>query len=120
LQEENNLKLVLAKDGSADTIQPYLAREYGVARYSRILEGDFAAADQYYQRTRSFWTQVLANWTQLFQQHASLSLRAPVDQAGLFHELFEYADHLAGGETPPEPANAVIHQSLAQMGVPAN
>ena len=118
LQEENNLKLVLAKDGTADTLQPYLAREYGVARYSRILGGDFAAADEYYQHTRSFWTSVLANWTQLFQEHSTISLRAPVDQAGLFHKLFEYADHLAGGETPAEPANVVIHQSLAEMGAP--
>ena len=118
LQEENNLKLVLAKDGTAAAAQPYLAREYGVARYSRILDADFAAADEYYQRTRSFWTSVLASWTQLFQEHASIALRAPVDQAGLFHKLFEYADHLAGGEAPAEPAKVVIHQSLAEMGAP--
>jgi hypothetical protein len=118
LQEENNLKLVLGKDGSADTVQPYRAREYGVARYSRILGADFGAADEYYQRTRSFWTGVLTNWTQLFQGHSTISLRAPVDQAGLFRKLFEYADRLAGGETPAEPANVVIHQSLAEMGAP--
>jgi hypothetical protein len=61
---------------------------------------------------------VLANWTQLFQAHATISLRAPVDQAGLFRKLFEYADRLAGGETPAEPADVVIHQSLAEMGAP--
>jgi hypothetical protein len=118
LQEENNLKLVLAKDGTVDSARPYLAREYGVARYSRIRGADFQAADEYYQRTRSFWTSVLASWTQLFQKHASISLRAPVDQAGLFRKLFEYADHLASGETPAETAQVVIHQSLAEMGAP--
>jgi hypothetical protein len=118
LQEENNLKLVLAKDGTVDSARPYLAREYGVARYSRIRGTDFGAADEYYQRTRSFWTRVLADWTQLFQEHASISLRAPVDQAGLFRKLFDYADHLAAGETPAGPAQAVIHQSLAEMGAP--
>jgi len=118
LQEENNLKLVLAQDGTVDTAHPYAAREYGVARYSRILQADFAAADEYYQRTRSFWSTVLASWTQLFQQHPTISLRAPVDQAGLFRKLFEYADHVAGGETPAEPVNVVIHQSLAEMGAP--
>jgi hypothetical protein len=96
---------VLAKDATADSARPYLAREYGVARYSRILGADFEAADQYYQRTRSFWGSVLTNWTQLFQ-------------AGLFRKLFEYADQLAGGETPAQPANLVIHQSLAEMGAP--
>jgi hypothetical protein len=116
LQEENNLKMVLGKDGSTDPVQPYLAREYGVARYSRILGADFAAADEYYQRTRSFWSSVLTSWAQLFQQRSTVSLRAPVDQAGLFHKLFDYADQLASGDTPPEPATAVIHQSMVEMG----
>jgi hypothetical protein len=120
LQEENNLKMVLGKDGTADAAQPYVAREYGVARYQRVLGGDFQAADEYYQRTRSFWTSVLANWAQLFQQHPSVSLRAPVDQAGLFHKLFEYADQLASGTPPAEPAAAVIHQSLVEMGAPVS
>jgi hypothetical protein len=118
LQEENNLKMVLAKDGTADATHPYLAREYGVARYSRVLGGDFQAADEYYQRTRPFWTSVLTNWAQLFQEHPAITLRAPVDQAGLFRKLFDYADHLAGGETPAQPAAAVIHESLADMGAP--
>ena len=52
LQEENNLKLVLGANGQADPAQPYRAREYGVARYSRMRGGDFHAADEYYQRTR--------------------------------------------------------------------
>jgi hypothetical protein len=118
LQEENNLKMVLGQDGAANREQPYLAREYGVARYSRILGGDFHAADEYYQRTRTFWTSVLTTWHQLFEQHPVVTLRAPVDQAGLFRKLFEYADHLAGGEAPSEPAATVIHASLADMGAP--
>jgi hypothetical protein len=118
LQEENNLKAVLASDGKPDTSRPYLAREYGVARYSHIRNGDFAAADEYYQKTRTFWDGVLATWTQLFNEHAAVSLRAPVDQAGLFRKLFDYADHLADGERPAQPADAVIHESLADMGAP--
>jgi hypothetical protein len=118
LQEENNLKMVIGTDGSADPALPYLAREYGVARYSRILAGDFQAADEYYQRTRSFWTNVLTNWHQLFQAHSVVALKAPVDQAGLFQKLFAYADQLAGGETPAQPADAVIRESLADMGAP--
>lgn len=118
LQEENNLKMVLDKEGSPDRAQPYRAREYGVARYSRMLGGDFQAADEYYQRTRSFWTGVLTSWHELFQAHSVVALRAPVDQAGLFRKLFEYADQLAGGQTPGQSAAAVIHDSLADMGAP--
>jgi hypothetical protein len=118
LQEENNLKMVLGTNGQMDAGQPYRAREYGVARYSRMRGGDFAAADEYYQRTRSFWTRVLTDWHELFQTHPSVTLRAQVDQAGLFKNLFEYADQLAGGQTPPRSADSVIHDSLADMGAP--
>jgi len=117
LQEENNLKMVLGQEGTADPAQPYRSREYGVARYSKMKGGDFQAADEYYQRTRSFWTSVLTSWHGLFQSHSVITLRAPVDQAGLFRKLFEYADQLAGGQTPAQSADSVIHESLADMGV---
>jgi hypothetical protein len=118
LQEENNLKMVLGANGQADPSQPYRSREYGVARYSRMRGGDFQAADEYYQRTRTFWTSVLTEWHELFQTHPTVTLRAQVDQAGLFRKLFEYADQLASGQTPPESVDAVIHESLAEMGAP--
>jgi hypothetical protein len=118
VQEENNLKTVLTPDRVIDAAHPYLAREYGVARYSHVRGADTAAADEYYQRTRAFWDGVLSTWTQLFVAHPQITLRAPVDQAGLFHKLFEYADHLAAGERPNVPADAVIRESLLDMGAP--
>jgi hypothetical protein len=118
VQEENNLKAVLTADRVIDPAHPYLAREYGVARYSHVLGADTAAADEYYQRTRAFWDGVLSTWTQLFVGHPEITLRAPVDQAGLFHKLFEYADHIAAGERPNVPADEVIRESLLDMGAP--
>jgi hypothetical protein len=118
VQEENNLKMVLTPDRTLDAARPYLAREYGVARYSRIRGGDFAVADEYYQKTRPFWNGVLATWTQLFAGHPQITLRAPVDQAGLFHKLFEYADRIAAGERPATPADEIIRESLLDMGAP--
>ena len=118
VQEENNLKTVLTDDRKIDSSHPYVAREYGVARYSRIQGYDFAAADEYYHRTRPFWSGVLSTWTQMFAAHPQITLRAPVDQAGLFHKLFEYADQLAAGQRPPVPADDVIHDSLSNMGAP--
>jgi len=116
-RKKTNLKMVLGQEGTADPAQPYRSREYGVARYSKMKGGDFQAADEYYQRTRSFWTSVLTSWHGLFQSHSVITLRAPVDQAGLFRKLFEYADQLAGGQTPAQSADSVIHESLADMGV---
>jgi uncharacterized protein DUF6607 len=118
VQEENNLKAVLTPERALDAAKPYLAREYGVARYSRIKGYDFAAADEYYRRTRPFWDGVLSTWHQLFAAHPQITLRAPVDQAGLFHKLFEYADQLAAGERPTVPADEVIRESLLDMGAP--
>jgi hypothetical protein len=118
VQEENNLKTVLTPERALDPARPYLAREYGVARYSRLRGAEVAAADEYYQRTRAFWDGVLSTWTQLFVAHPQITLRAPVDQAGLFHKLFEYADHLAAGERPRIPADEVIRESLLDMGAP--
>ena len=118
LQEENNLKTVLTAERAIDPEHPYRAREYGVARYSRLRDADFAAADEYYQKTRAFWDGVLSNWHQLFVAHPQITLRAPVDQAGLFQKLFEYADQLAAGKRPAVPADAVIRESLLDMGAP--
>ena len=118
VQEENNLKMVLTPERALEATKPYLAREYGVARYSRIKDYDFAAADEYYQRTRPFWDGVLSTWHELFAAHPQITLRAPVDQAGLFQKLFEYADRLAAGERPTVPADEVIRQSLLDMGAP--
>ena len=118
VQEENNLKTVLTPEREIDPTHPYLAREYGVARYSRLRDADIAGADEYYQRTRAFWDGVLSTWRELFAAHPQITLRAPVDQAGLFHKLFEYADQIAAGERPTLPADEVIRQSLLDMGAP--
>jgi len=118
LQEENNLKAKLTDARQLDPAQPYLAREYGVARYERLEDPDFAAATRYYERTRAFWNAVRGSWIDLFERHGEITLRGAVDQQGLFVPLFEYADQLAAGKTPEVPAPIVIRRALANMGVP--
>jgi hypothetical protein len=117
LQEENNLKTVLSAQRTMDAARPYVAREYGVARYERIRDADFAAADHYYDRTREFWDDVRGRWSQVFAQRGSVTLRGPVDKLGLFRPLFEQADAIeesgakAGGDN-----REVIDQALKNMG----
>jgi hypothetical protein len=118
LQEENNLKTVLTDDRTIDSAQPYRAREYGAARYARLKDADFAAADQYFERTRVFWDAVQSAWSDVFRRHGTVTLRAPVDQAGLFKDVFEYADEIAAGKTPATAADQVIRDSLRNMGAP--
>jgi hypothetical protein len=117
-QEENNLKGVLTAQRALSATQPYLAREYGFARYERIRDADFAAADRYYERTKDFWGRVRARWAGAFAKHGVVTLQGPVDKLGLFHPLFERADQidqeareLAGDD------ERVIREALEKMGV---
>ena len=116
LQEENNLKAVLTDERKLDAAKPYLAREYGVARYERIVEGDFAAADRYYQQTRSFWDAVGDRWRAAFAQQGVITLKGPVDKLGLFTPLFAHADAIAEGEAANAKNAAVIESALREMG----
>jgi hypothetical protein len=119
VQEENNLKGVLTESRKLSSEQPYLAREYGVARYERLAGPDFSAADQYYERTRALWGQVRDAWYARFRETPQITLRAQVDQAGLFRPLFEQADKLASGENVSGDNTAVIDASLKDMGAGA-
>ncbi len=62
MQEENNLKLALDEAGKPRAAMPYLAREYGVARYERIKNFDFTAGKDYFDKTEPFWAEVRAAW----------------------------------------------------------
>lgn len=116
-QEENNLKTVLTPDRAVRATQPYVAREYGVARYERLRDADFAAANLYYERTRAFWASVRDAWRDVFDVGDAVTLRARVDEAGLFATTFAHADALAANETPDRAPQDVIRESLRQMGV---
>jgi hypothetical protein len=117
VQEENNLKAVLTAAHELDPSRPYLAREYGVARYERIRDADFAAADQYYQRTREFWDQVRDRWSKVFAERGTVTLKGPVDKLGLFQPLFAHADEIAEqGAAASKNNQQVIESALKGMG----
>ena len=118
LQEENNLKAVLTAPRTLSPATPYVGREYGVARYERIQDADFAAADQYYARTKDFWDAVREHWSRAFAQQGTVTLKGPVDKLGLFRPLFERADALQ--EKPrklTEDDQRAIREALEAMGV---
>lgn len=117
VQEENNLKTVLDAQRQIDATRPYLAREYGVARYERLREADFAAADRYYERTRGFWDQVRDSWSDAFAKQTTITLRGPIDKLGLFVPLFERADAIESQGTTSTAEDAkVIQDALRDMG----
>jgi hypothetical protein len=100
-QEENNLKAVLTTDRQLDARRPYAGREYGLARYERLAKDGFAAADDYYGKTRAFWNRVAAAWSTAFARHGAITLRGASDKLGLFQPLFERAEKIQAGEHSP-------------------
>jgi hypothetical protein len=117
VQEENNLKGVLTASRELDPSRPYVGREYGVARYERIRDADFAAADRYNERTKEFWNQVRDRWSKVFADRGTVTLVGPVDKLGLFKPLFEHADAIAEQGAPAAKKNPeVIEAALKGMG----
>jgi hypothetical protein len=117
IQEENNLKAVLTPLRELDPSRPYVGREYGVARYERIRDADFAAADSYYARTKDFWDQVRDRWSKVFAERGSVTLKGPVDKLGLFLPLFAHAEAIVEQGAPAAKKNAeVIDSALKAMG----
>jgi hypothetical protein len=115
IQEENNLKAVVTETRALDAKRPYLGREYGVARYERMKDADFNAADEYYERTKQFWRDVRAAWVDKFQRQRVVTLRGPVDKLGLFVPLFERADEIAA--QPGEQANSNKNASVIRTAL---
>lgn len=113
LHEENNLKRTVG----AGAALPYVGREYGVARYERIADGDFSEADQYYAATRDFWDAVLEVWDGIWSEHAEVQVDANSDQSGAFAQLFELAGEFADGRLDIESAKPRIRAALAAQGI---
>jgi hypothetical protein len=112
VQEENNLKLALDESGKPRHGIPYLAREYGVARYERIKDYDFAPGKDYFEKTEPFWAAVRAAWNVIIR-HGHFRLTGPVDEDQLFIPFFGYAERLADGQPfVPEDARTFIEQTL--------
>jgi hypothetical protein len=118
LQEENNLKTVLELNRSVSETTPFVAREYGVARYEHIREAHFAAADRYYQRTKEFWDEVRNRWNGIFTDQEVVTLTGPVDKLGLFRPLFTRAEEIeAQSRAVNDDDERVIADALKAMGV---
>jgi hypothetical protein len=119
IQEENNLKATGQPGSPRAGAMPYVGREYGVARYERIADGELTASDGYYQSTRAFWNEVGATWERAWRDHSHITLKAPTDQSGEFAQLFDLADQFAAGKLAAGDVRGAIGKALRNIGVPA-
>jgi len=115
VQEENNLKMAIEGPARERAAMPFLAREYGVARYERIKDYDFGAGEKYFARTEPFWTEVRAAWREIEHRDGRFTLQAQVDQGQLFTSFFEYAEKLADGAAfDRDDARGFIERTLRE------
>lgn len=112
VQEEENLKRVLAAPGAPAPTQPYLAKELGVNRYERISGFDFSAGDRYWQQTAPYWADVRALWAEFLGAQPTLTIVEEVDGLPLFAALFEQAETLTAGDYESATAQPLIRAIL--------
>lgn len=110
VHEQENYKVKLNEKGDLAESMPYLAKELGLNRYTRITGFDFSAGDQYWRQTGPFWREVRRQWDALIEQHPAFELRKAVDGNPLHRPLFEYAQNFSKAE-----ADRADREFIAQL-----
>ena len=106
---QDNLKL----DSTAESARRYLAREFGVNRYTRITTFDFTPAYDYWTRTQAFWRDVRQAWTEQLNTGARLILRPEVEGKSLWLTLFTQAELAQQNDTENRPViDAILDRFL--------
>jgi hypothetical protein len=108
LHVQDNWKRVAGESEGEDGPTRYLAHEYGLDRYERIVAPTLEAADQYWLKTGSYWAEVRRAWAEVFARHDRITLQAEIGGRRLFEEHFDYAEDLANG-APFDAAAAGRH-----------
>ena len=96
VHEQDNLKAVIEEPGVLHPDRPYLAREQGVARYTRIRDYDFSPGEEYWADTAPYWREVRGWWRNHLATEGGFRLERQVDGQPLFMPMFRYAERLRG------------------------
>lgn len=94
IHEEDNLKVKISSTGEIASV---VAREAGFNRYERIVNFDFSAGDEYWNRTQDFWLDVSEAWKKIYKTNQRFSIENNNQTNSLIGEMFGYAD---GIESP--------------------
>jgi hypothetical protein len=109
---QDNIKTVLEGAGLIDRKTPALAREYGVNRYDRIVDFDFSAGDEYWERTQGYWGDVRTAWEQHLSASETIRIEPECNEERIFMTLFGLAEAEStpenSGESPSDAAAAVV------------
>ncbi len=94
VHEQENLKLILDKNGKPIKKNPYIAKEIGVNRYERIIDKNYKDGEQYLSTTGEFWKIVRDKWEEVFEKYSSFELKSKYKDKKLFEYLFKYSDNI--------------------------
>ncbi|MFI5323278.1 MAG: DUF6607 family protein [Thermodesulfobacteriota bacterium] len=123
VHEQDNLKLIVDKDGREQGKDPYLAKEIGLDRYERITDFNDSPAIEYWEHTAPFWADVRQAWQEAITANPTLRLKSSYQDKKLYEYLFEFSDKFAqGGEYDKtrgkEFAETMINDFVIKSGTP--
>ena len=91
VQEEDNLKVKLLENNNK--IDKVLAKEVGLARYEHIVDHDWKAGDEYWNKTASFWKEVRDIWNAILDDNKILVIKKTIENQSLYQSMFRLADN---------------------------
>jgi len=98
VHEQENLKVSLKSEGE----KRYIARELGLNSYERIVGFDFSSGDEYWEKSKDYWSAVRKVWRSLFDANATLMFNANRDGESLIGKHFDFVEKYNGGSSPDE------------------
>lgn len=87
VHEQRNRKIDIHNDQS-----PVIALEIGVNTYTKTDQVDFAAANEYWEKTRAYWQQVRAEWQEVYAQREPIELADRVRGDTMSTHFFDLSD----------------------------
>jgi len=114
VQEEENYKLVLSDSGEPSATSPYIAKEFGIARYERIKDHDFSPGETYWEKTANYWRDVRTVWHELAEQNKAIVISKKANGVSMFMPFFGRAQEIAdGGQYDSDEEIKQIRSTLA-------
>ena len=113
IHEQENLKKVLEEDGS----YRFVARELGFNRYQRIVNQDFSAGIDYWEKSKAYWQEVRHVWDSLFEGSEKLTVVGTIEGKSLIEKQFGFVDTLSANSDPDsfrETAQKLILPHVSQ------
>lgn len=90
VHQQNNYKLNLSARGE----KGYIAHELGINRYEAISSPNLNAAQEKWEKTTAYWSEVRNMWRDVFAEREAFVIKKEVDGKKLWQAHFEDADKI--------------------------